>query len=122
MASVPDVALRPGVVADATVAAPDEAIPWWRHPCPPEILSQGKGSRAYQNWRQKRYRSKRKAEFLKQEDTLENILPVIEQIESRRRKRNGYQKACRAQKRAEQQRVAEGLEAARVVDVEFVGK
>ena len=107
MASVPDAVMRPGAVADSTVAAPDEAIPWWCHPCPPEILSQGKGSRAYQNWRQKRYRSKRKAEFLKH----------IEQIESRLQ----YIKAYHARKRAEQQRVAEGLEAAHVVDVELVG-
>ena len=41
------VALRPGMVADAIVAALDEAIPWWRHPCPPEFLAQGKDSRAY---------------------------------------------------------------------------
>ena len=46
MASVPDAVMRPGVAADAIVAAPDEAFPWWRHPCPPEILSQGEGSRA----------------------------------------------------------------------------
>ena len=65
MASVPDVVMRPGVAANAIVAAPDEAFPWWRHPCPPEILSQGKGSRAYQNWWMKRYRAKRKAEFLR---------------------------------------------------------
>ena len=65
MASVPDAVMRRGVAADAIVAAPDEAFPWWRHPCPPEILSQGKGSRAYQNWRMKRYRAKRKAEFLR---------------------------------------------------------
>ena len=65
MASVPDAVMRPGVAADAIVAAPDEAFPWWRHPCPPEILSQGKGSRTYKNWRNKRYRAKRRAEFLR---------------------------------------------------------
>ena len=65
MASVPDAVMRPGVAADAIVAAPDEAFPWWRHPCPPEILSQGKGSRTYKNWRNKRHRAKRRAEFLR---------------------------------------------------------
>ena len=63
-ASVPDAVMRPGVAADAIVAAPDEAFPWWRHPCPPEILSQGEGSRAYRTWWMKRYRAKRKAEIL----------------------------------------------------------
>ena len=64
MASVPDAVMRPGVAADAIVAAPDEAFPWWRHPCPPEILSQGEGSRAYWTWWMKRYRAKRRAEFI----------------------------------------------------------
>ena len=64
MASVPDAVMRPGVAADAIVAAPDEAFPWWRHPCPPEILSQGEGSRAYRTWWMKRYRAKQKAKFL----------------------------------------------------------
>ena len=44
------VALRPGMVADAIVAALDEAIPWWRHLCPPEFLAQGKDPRAYKAW------------------------------------------------------------------------
>jgi len=103
MASVPDAVMRPGVAADAIVAAPDEAFPWWRHPCPPEILSQGKGSRAYQNWWMKRYRAKRKAEFLR----------AVKHRESHLRSQRKYL----AKKRAEQQRVADGLEAARVGDV-----
>ena len=64
MASVPDAVMRPGVAANAIVAAPDKAFPWWRHPCPPEILSQGDGSSAYRTWWMKRYRAERKAEFL----------------------------------------------------------
>ena len=95
------------MAADAIVAAPDEAFPWWRHPCPPEILSQGKGSMAYRNLWQNDWSAKRTAEFP----------PNIEHVESCRREQRGYQKAYRAKKRAEQQRVADGLDAARVVDV-----
>ena len=105
------------MAADAIVAAPDEAFPWWRHPCPPEILSQGKGSRAYKNWRNKRYRAKRRAEFLRAVKHRESRLHASRKWFAKNKEHHRqYMKAYRDKKRAEQQRVADGLEAARVVD------
>ena len=117
-ASVPDAVMRPGVAADAIVAAPDEAFPWWRHPCPPEILLQGKGSRTYKNWRNKRHRAKRRAEFLRAVKHRESNLRASRKWFAKNKEHHRqYMKAYRDKKRAEQQRVADGLDAARVVDV-----
>ena len=64
-----------------------------------------------------KHRAKRKAELFKYIEP-KRVRSKSEQIEYRRQR----QKAYPANKRAEQQRVADGLEAARVVDVGLVGE